>query len=472
MANSKTPAKKSKTKSTKKATTKQPTRLAVAFSGGLDSAVLLHATIQAHGPEHVYAFHVHHGIQKEADQWQKHCQQLAKKWGCHFDTINVQLEHASNIESQARDLRYQALYEMCHKYKIEDLLVAHHLDDQAETVLIQLMRGAGLAGLSGMPANKSSASTKKTKKNTSSHIHVWRPFLEMRREDLEAYAKKHRLKWIEDPSNQDEGYRRNAVRKTLLPQLEKTQQGAIVNLARSAKHIAEAQELLHQLADIDLGLIVTKEGLSKTNLVRLYKTNQARASNALRRWLQQHQLSYPSTERLASWWQDLLEVRTDAQLQWQHDDCLIRLWRGVLTITPQEPIQEKKNKETEAEVKTEAETKTKTKTKTNTEQAGEWVFKRLPSNSQKPGIAKERFDEAKKKGLINTMARDGGEKFKVHPQRPRKTLKNLYQEAGIPPWQRDLPLLYIGTELVAVAGIGISADWLTHQGPRISPEWQ
>jgi tRNA(Ile)-lysidine synthase len=192
----------------------------------------------------------------------------------------------------------------------------------------------------------------------------------------------------------------------------------------------------------------------------------------LRRWLQQHQLSYPSTERLASWWQDLLEVRTDAQLQWQHDDCLIRLWRGVLTITPQEPIQEKKNKETEAEVKTEAETKTKTKTKTNTEQAGEWVFKRLPSNSQKPGIAKERFDEAKKKGLINTMARDGGEKFKVHPQRPRKTLKNLYQEAGIPPWQRDLPLLYIGTELVAVAGIGISADWLTHQGPRISPEWQ
>jgi tRNA(Ile)-lysidine synthase len=462
MANSKTPAKKSKTTSTKKATTKQPTCLAVAFSGGLDSTVLLHATIQAHGPEHVYAFHVHHGIQKEADQWQKHCQQIAKKWGCHFDTINVQLEHASNIESQARDLRYQALYELCHRYQIEDLLVAHHLDDQAETVLIQLMRGAGLAGLSGMPANKSTASTKKPKKNTSSHIHVWRPFLEMRREDLEAYAKKHRLKWVEDPSNQDESYRRNAVRKTLLPQLEKTQQGAIVNLARSAKHIAEAQELLHQLADIDLGLIVTKEGLSKTNLVRLYKTNQARASNALRRWLQQHQLSYPSTERLASWWQDLLEVRTDAQLQWQHDEHLIRLWRGVLTINPQETIQEKQHKETEA----------KTKTKTKTEQAGEWVFKKLPSNSQKPGIPKERFDHAKKKGLINTMARDGGEKFKVHPQRPRKTLKNIYQEAGIPPWQRDLPLLYIGTELVAVAGIGISADWLTHQGPRISPEWQ
>ena len=450
MANLKTPTKTNKTKLTKKATTKQPTCLAVAFSGGLDSAVLLHASIQAHGAENVYAFHVHHGIQKEAGQWQKHCQQLAKNWGCHFDTRNVQLQRASNIESQARDFRYQALYEMCHEHQIEDLLVAHHLDDQAETILIQMMRGAGLAGLSGMPVFKD----KKTSKNSQTSIHIWRPFLEMRREELEAYAKKHRLKWIEDPSNQDESYRRNAIRKILLPQLEKTQQGAITNLARSAKHIAEAQELLNQLADIDLGLIVTKEGLSKTNLVRLYKTNQARASNALRRWLHQNQLSHPSTERLASWWQDLLEVRADAQLQWLHDDHVIRLWRGILTINAQQATPEKQNKKTE------------------NNQAGEWVFKKLPSNSKKLGIPKDRFDEAKKKGLINTMARDGGEKFKVHLERPRKTLKNLYQEVGIPPWQRDLPLLYIGTELVAVAGIGISADWVTDHGPRISPEWQ
>ena len=162
MANLKTPTKTSKTKLTKKATTKQPTRLAVAFSGGLDSAVLLHASIQAHGAENLYAFHVHHGIQNEADQWQKHCQQLAKKWGCHFDTRNVQLQQASNIESQARDLRYQALYEMCHEHQIEDLLVAHHLDDQAETILIQMMRGAGLAGLSGMPAIRSNNTKKST----------------------------------------------------------------------------------------------------------------------------------------------------------------------------------------------------------------------------------------------------------------------------------------------------------------------
>ncbi len=445
MASSKTPTKTVKQiKKSLPAKKTQPTRLAVAFSGGLDSAVLLHATIQAHGPKNVYAFHVHHGIQKEANQWQKHCQKIAQQWGCHFDTRNVHLQQASNIESQARELRYDALYEMCESHQIEDLLVAHHLDDQAETVLIQLMRGAGLAGLSGMPAIKTSIKAA----SKSQAIYVWRPFLEMRRQDLEAYAHMHRLKWIEDPSNQDESYRRNAVRKTLLPQLEKVQAGAIQNLARSAKHLAQSQELLNQLADIDLGLIQTKAGLSKTNLVRLYKTSQARASNALRRWLQINHLAYPSEERLNAWWRDLSEVRVDTRLQWQHDGSSIKLWRGVLTIHPEETAG------TDGE-----------------DSLGEWVFKAIPANRKKPGIPKERFNEAKKKGLINTMIRDGGEKFKVHSKRPRKSLKNLYQEANIPPWQRQVPLLYIGDELVAVAGIGISADWQTDQGQRISPEW-
>jgi tRNA(Ile)-lysidine synthase len=406
----------------------------VAFSGGLDSTVLLHATIKAHGKKNVHAFHVHHGIQKEADQWQAHCKAVSKKFGCHFDTQNVKLNKPSNIESQARNLRYEALNQMCQAHKIQDLLLAHHLDDQAETVLIQLMRGAGLPGLSAMPQVKS-----------KELIHLWRPFLNMRRKDLEIYAKEHQLTWIEDPSNQDESYRRNAIRKTILPTLEKFQEGAIENLSRSAKHLGEAQELLNQLADIDLGLIEAKEGLSKTNLIRLYKTSQARATNALRRWLSKNGLAYPSEERLTAWWSELQQTRPDSQLQWDHDQQVIRLWRGHLTITQDS---------------------------SSTEVIGEWVFKKIPANSKKPGIAKDRFEKAKQKGLINTMAREGGEKFKVDAKRPRRSLKNLYQEADIPPWQRDVPLLYIGEELVAVAGIGISADWLTTEGPRISPEWQ
>jgi tRNA(Ile)-lysidine synthase len=438
MVSSKTAPKTSKPKNPKT----PPNILAVAFSGGLDSTVLLHATVKAHGAKNVYAFHVHHGIQKEADQWQRHCQAIAKKLGCHFDTQNVKLNKNSNIESQARELRYQALYDMCQQRHISDLLLAHHQDDQAETVLIQLMRGAGVAGLSAMPLVKAA------KQNT---IHIWRPFLNLRRQDLEAYAKEHRLTWIEDPSNQDESYRRNAIRKTILPTLEKYQVGATENLARSAKHLAQAQELLNQLADIDLGLIDTKDGLSKTNLIRLYKTSEPRASNALRRWLNKNQLAYPSEERLTAWWLELQQSRADSQLQWEHDSHLIRLWRGTLSIHREQQVNTSKQ---------------------NTEPQGEWIFKQLPSNSKLPGIAKQRFNEAKTKGLINTMARQGGEKFKVDLKRPRKSLKNLFQEANIPPWQRDIPLLYIGDELVAVAGIGISADWQTTQGPRISPEWQ
>lgn len=430
MASSKTAAKTSKPTGTKT----PPAQLAVAFSGGLDSTVLLHATIKAHGKKNVHAFHVHHGIQKEADQWQAHCQAVAKKLGCHFDTRNVKLNKASNIESQARNLRYEALTQMCQAHNIQDLLLAHHLDDQAETVLIQLIRGAGLPGLSAMPQVKS-----------KELIHLWRPFLNMRRKDLEIYAKEHQLTWIEDPSNQDESYRRNAIRKSILPTLEKFQVGAIENLSRSAKHLGEAQELLNQLADIDLGLIEAKEGLSKTNLIRLYKTSQARASNALRRWLSKNGLAYPSEERLTAWWSELQQTRPDSKLQWDHDQQVIRLWRGHLTITQEA---------------------------NSSEVMGEWVFKKIPTNSKKPGIAKDRFEKAKKKGLINTMAREGGEKFKVDLKRPRRSLKNLYQEAAIPPWQRDVPLLYIGEELVAVAGIGISADWQTTEGPRISPEWQ
>jgi tRNA(Ile)-lysidine synthase len=358
---------------------------------------------------------------------------VAKKLGCHFDTRNVKLNKASNIESQARNLRYEALTQMCQAHNIQDLLLAHHLDDQAETVLIQLMRGAGLPGLSAMPQVKS-----------KELIHLWRPFLNMRRKDLEIYAKEHRLTWIEDPSNQDESYRRNAIRKSILPTLEKFQAGAIENLSRSAKHLAEAQELLNQLADIDLGLIEAKEGLSKTNLIRLHKTSQARASNALRRWLFKNGLAYPSEERLTAWWSELQQTRPDSKLQWDHDQQVIRLWRGHLTITQEANL---------------------------SEVTGEWVFKKIAASSKKPGIAKDRFEKAKKKGLINTMAREGGEKFKVDLKRPRRSLKNLYQEAAIPPWQRDVPLLYIGEELVAVAGIGISADWQTTEGPRISPEW-
>lgn len=425
MASSKTPLK---------------TKVAIAFSGGLDSTVLLHTAIKIHGPKSVYAFHVHHGIMAEADSWQEHCAEVAKSLRCHFDTRQVVLQDDTNIEAQARTLRYAALYDMCQAYGIEHLLLAHHQDDQIETMLLQMMRGAGVAGMAGMPAQKQLQVGDKT-------ISVWRPFLDLRRSDLESYATENRLPWIEDPSNQDEAYRRNAVRKKLLPAVEKVQEGAVTNMARSAKHLAEAQDLLQHLADIDLALMEGKKGLSQSNFLRLYKTHQARAKNALRRWLAKHGLPYPSEERLQAWCIELERVRADAKLQWQHAHHLIRLWKGHLTVEAQ-PLEEVD------------------------EVPGQWVFEEVKAKSKTPGIALDVFNLAKKQGLVNTMPRQGGEKFKVDAKRPHKSLKNLFQEAQIPPWQRDVPLLYIGDELVAVSGIGLSAEWSSTKGPRISPVWR
>ena len=430
-------------------------RIAVALSGGLDSVVLLDAVCkaQAKNKNEIFAFHIHHGLQKQADDWLIFCEQLAKKYKIHFDfrLLHLDAEEAKgNIEARARAGRYEALADLCDEYGIEDLLLAHHQNDQAETVLLQLLRGSGVAGLSGMPHSR--------QLQVNDHrITLWRPLLNQNRQDLEAYAKERKLQWIEDPSNQDESYRRNAIRKILLPQLEKVQPGAIPNLARSARHLAEAQDLLNQLADIDLGLIDLQAGLSKTNLMRLYKTSQSRAKNALRRWLGKQGLVHPSEDRLVSWFTELQQVRVDACLHWEHDGVLIRLWRGHLSV---EQSKRDPNKKPKSQQKNELDN-----------QSGEWVFKNLAANSKKIGIAKDRFNEAKAKGLINTMERQGGEKFKVQINRPRKSLKNLYQEASIPPWQRDVPLLYIGDELVAVAGIGISADWQSVEGPRIGLEW-
>jgi acetyl-CoA carboxylase carboxyl transferase subunit alpha len=237
--------------------TSTPPRLAIALSGGLDSVVLLDSICRLHqahttksdSPK-IVAFHIHHGLQKAADEWLLFCEALAKKYKIGFDFRLLHIDtklNSGNIEARARAARYEALTDLCGYHGIEDLLLAHHQNDQAETVLLQLMRGAGVAGLSGMPESRLLASSKER----ASNITLWRPLLGLRREELEAYAREHKLKWIEDPSNRSSKYRRNAVRKSILPKLESLQPGATANLARSADLLAQAQQLLDRLAQQD-----------------------------------------------------------------------------------------------------------------------------------------------------------------------------------------------------------------------------
>ena len=412
-------------------------RIAVALSGGLDSVVLLDTVCKAQAKNQssqIFGFHIHHGLQKQADDWLIFCEKLAKKYQIHFDFRLLHLigKEQGNIEARARAGRYEALTDLCAEYGIEDLLLAHHQNDQAETVLLQILRGAGVAGASGMPDSRI-IHTK------DGEITLWRPLLNQSRKALEAYAKEHKLKWIEDPSNQDAKYRRNAIRKTIIPALEKIQPEAIANLARSATLLGEAQTLLDRLARQDGKTIFLKDGVQLKQLQELAMKDLPAANNVLRYWLKTNELMMPSQERLAAWWSDLNTVKAGAQLEWAHDEKSIRLWRGILQI-------ENLN-------------------------AGSWVFKAIPSSSKNPGLPSQLVKEAQKNGLITQKDRSGSEKIQIKANTPRKSLKNLFQEGDIPPWQRNAPLLYINGDLIAVAGVGVSYPHLIATGARVLPVW-
>ncbi len=414
-------------------------RIAVALSGGLDSVVLLDTVCKSalanKYPSEIWAFHIHHGLQKAADEWFVFCERLAKKYEIHFDFRLLHLSDdvkQGNLEARARTARYEALAELCADHGVQDLLLAHHQNDQAETVLLQLLRGSGVAGLSGM-------SEARELKQGDTAITLWRPLIQQSKTELEAYAKTNKLKWVEDPSNQNTQYRRNAIRKDIIPRLEKIQPDAIASLARSAKVLAQSQTLLDRLAKQDGKSIIGKAGLKVPPLIILAENDLPAANNVVRYWLKTHELAMPSQERLAAWWKDLASAKKDAQLEWLHDERKIRLWRGLLQLTD--------------------------------EQVGEWVFKKVNAKSKEPGLPAQWVKEAQKNGQIEVRPRVGAEKIQIKPNSPRKSLKNLFQEGDIPPWQRRAPLLFIRQELIAVAGVGVSYPQLVHSGPRVLPEW-
>ena len=414
-------------------------RIAVALSGGLDSVVLLDTVCKAAQANtaiisEIWVFHIHHGLQKPADQWLEFCEKLAKKYRVQFDfrLLHFADKSQGNIEARARAARYEALADLCADHEIEDLMLAHHQNDQAETVLLQLLRGAGVAGLSGMPEQRMMTSLGQS-------ISLWRPLLNQSRSDLEAYAKQHRLRWVEDPSNQSVLYRRNAIRKQIIPRLAKIQPEAIANLARSAELLAQSQKLLDRLAAMDGEAILQDAALKLKPFIELAKRDLPAANNLMRYWLRMSGLAMPSQERLDSWWRDLFAVKADSQLEWRHDAASIRLWRGLLQVAKSV--------------------------------AGEWVFESIPANSKKLGLSAQWVAHCHQNGLIEQRQRQGAEKIQIKANTPRKTLKNLFQEGDISPWERQTPLLYLDGELVAVAGVGVSYPHLVSSGKRVFPRW-
>lgn len=395
----------------------------VALSGGLDSTVLLHLLArlreqQALPP--ISAIHVHHGLQPAADAWVAHCRARCAALEIPFAVCHVTVDRGASLERAAREARYAAFAARLGEGEV--LLAAQHRDDQAETLLLRLLRGAGVRGLAAMPASRPLGAG-----------WLLRPLLGVARVELEGWAREQRLSWIEDPSNADTALARNFLRHEILPRLNRHWPGAAAVLARDAEQLAEADGLLGELAELDLAAARTPSAwawlaLPSLALAPLQALSAARQRNALRHWLQPL-TRLPEREHWAGW-EDLRDAREDAAPCWRLEGGELRraggrLWwlAGAWRVAPPPaPV-----------------------AWTQPAQALE-----LPGNGR---VWLECADGALPEGPLRIGYRQGGEVLAL-PGRGHRDLKRLLQESGLPAFVRGrLPLLFAGDALLAVANL-------------------
>ena len=373
-------------------------KVTVALSGGVDSVVLLHR-LRRENPA-VTALHVHHGLSPNADAWARFCKALCRKLGVPLTVRKVKVaESGKGLEAAAREARYAVF----RRHPCDVLALAHHLDDQAETVLMNLLRGAGARGASGMPAQARLGDKQ-----------LQRPLLNVSRASILAYARRHRLEWVEDESNADESLTRNFVRRRVAPLLEKRFPKWRESLARAARHFSKTE--------------IGKEDL-------------------LRKFLLSKGLKAPSERKLVEMLKQLTSGGTRTRIE--HDGAALRVYRGTVSL-------ESAMGESFAPIEWKGERRLRLP-------GGELHFRR----TRGAGI------DPKNRTLV-VRRRSGGERLQPDARRPRRTLKNLFQEAGVPPWQRDaLPLVFCGGELAWVPGLGVDARFqAAGNASAVVPQWQ
>jgi len=421
-------------------------RLLLALSGGLDSSVLLHLLAEARRtiPFELHALHVHHGLSANADTWAGFCAKQCQLFNVPLQIVHVNVAKNADyknsqqgIEAEARQLRYNALFTYKVNEQLADFVVtAHHQDDQAETLLLQLFRGAGVKGLSSM------AAADKTRR-------LLRPLLNVSRQTLQEYALQHHIQWCDDESNDNTQYERNFVRHEVMPVLESRFQSIKPVLARTASHMAEASELLEVLASQDAAPLLLNNSLCLQGLSQL---TVARAKNVLRWWFAQNQLAMPTAEHLSEIIEQLLHAKKDADLSIKLQHLSVRRYqqRAYLGIDrTAEPFDLVWNGESELMLP----------------DGGRLLFNHVNGTglALKLGITKLRITN-----------RDGGERFKPNALRPTRTLKYLLQEINMPPWQRlHLPLIYWEDTLACVPGIGVANQLQAKENePGLEIVWQ
>ena len=406
--------------------------MTVALSGGVDSVVLLHLLHQLQKTHHftLKASHVHHGLSKNADKWVKFCEKLCTKLSVPLDVHYIKLPQKKSlgIEGEARRLRYEKLL----KSQSDLVVLAHHEDDQAETFLLQLIRGAGVKGLSSMAHFDDSRG-------------LWRPLLNVTRIDIESYAKKHQLKWIEDESNLNIDFDRNFIRYKVLPILNNRFNYIVKVISRSSSHLAEAQNLLDDLAKIDLKSYLKLDNYKhKIHVKALDKLSNARAKNVLRYWLEINKQLMPSKDLLDELLRQVLTAKKDATIKIQlSKDYEIRRYKDEIYIAKKN-LKGQKNYE---------------------------IIWKGESEILLPNGQKLTFKKVKGRGInlkfldhqkLKIRNRQGGEFFKPDSKRPTKKIKQLLQESDLPPWEREnLPLIFVGDDLAFVPNFGVDVKFQT-----------
>ena len=307
--------------------------LAVALSGGTDSVALALLTAEhcARTLRPLYFFHVHHGLMSQADTWVAHLQQFSQELKIPLQVRYVQVDLAAGlgVEGAARDVRYTALAQLCHEHGVAALLLAHHRQDQAETVLLRLLRGTGVSGLAAMQADVQRSS-----------MRLLRPWLEVERAELlaVAHAYEQRTGWaaVQDPSNTDPKYARGALRSALAPVLNTYWPAWCQTLVRHARQAGEANEVLAEVAALDLAALDFKPEDQSFSLLPWRALSAARQALVVRHWLQDQGVAMPGERRLADLLRQLRQLHAlghDRELLWQHGSVAVRCKQGRVVLS-------------------------------------------------------------------------------------------------------------------------------------------
>lgn len=431
-------------------------RVAVAFSGGRDSTALLHATarsaqaLQSEGLLlEVVALHVHHGLSEHADAWLAHTRQFCASLVEQGLPVHWRAERLTgapamgeSVEAWARAGRHEALARMAKEEGADLLLLAHHRRDQAETFLLQALRGAGAAGLSAMPSWQQ-----------REHLCWARPWLHWSREQVEGYVRAFSLPFVEDDSNADPRFARNRLRLGPWPVLLQSFPDAEATLAQSSAWAQEALALQQELVAIDLPQLLDADAPHSLDWQGLRRLSPARQSNALRAWLYSLR-SQPAPAALVR----RLLVEADGQGRWSWSDGWLHAYRGRLYW------------QIGASLGADLETMDAVLPLSITG-AGEWPVAPFAGRLQmRPvvagGVALSWLSTVQLRGRMS------GVQFQAHGKGVPRSLKKCFQSAGVPVWQRQAPLLYAGDTLLFVPGLGVDARVQAGAGePQLMPQW-